>query len=215
MAFKIQSNSSHIGATNRQFIIPSGSQLLLYALISCLLLVILNAGRAWNYLNDIVLSPQGGLDKLLSSNAPEIHKLVNAVSHSILLQVVFWIVVGCLVYIFIWFVKNIAINMLNDIAADQYVHPASYKRARFWESVIVRRIFFWTSAVILVFYSVAATRLLVYLANVCYRQILHFQFLQSSLEILESIAAVAGLIYVLILIVHIVMNSWRVMYKDL
>jgi hypothetical protein len=209
------SNSSRIGATNKQFLLPSGLQLLLYVLVSFLLLIVLNIKRAWDYLNDTVLKPEGGLDSILASKVPSVHNILNSLSQSILLQVVFWIFVGCVVYVIIWFVKNIAINLLNDITADQYVHPKTYKRSFFWGSVLMRRIFFWVSATILVFYLVAGTRVLVYLSDMCYKYISNYQVLGSTWQLLQVLAATTGLVYLLVIIMHVVINSWRLMYKDL
>jgi hypothetical protein len=208
-------NSKFLGATNKSFLLPSMSQLLLYALIGMLLLIALNVGRAWDYLNKTILKPRGGLDSIISTNAPALHKILNSLSQSIILQVIFWIFVGCVVYVIIWFVKNIAINMLNDITADQYIHPRAYRRTRFWGSILGRRIFFWVSAVILVLYLITSTRLLVYMANLCYRFVVDFQPAQSTLQLIEVVAATTGLIYLLVLIVHVAINSWRLMYKDL
>jgi hypothetical protein len=208
-------SSNSIGATNKNFLLPSGAQLLLYVLVAFLLLITLNIGRAWDYLNKIVLKPQGGLDSIIATNAPGFHKILNSLSQSIILQVTFWVFVGCVVYVIIWFVKNIAINLLNDITADQYVHPTTYKSYRFWGSILARRIFFWISAIILVFYLIASIRVIVYLGSLCYKFIVDFHSVRSSLQLLAALAAVTGLIYILVLIVHITVNSWRLMYKDL
>jgi hypothetical protein len=209
------SSKNRLGATSKKFLLPSGTQLLLYILISLLLLIILNINKEWDYLNDTVLKPQGGLDSIITTNAPGVHKILNSLSQSIILQVVFWIFVGCAVYVIIWFVKNIAINMLNDITADQYVHPRHYQRSKFWGGILARRIFFWLSAVVLVFYLIAGTRVLVYMAGLCYRFVTDFHAARSGFQLLEIVAATTGLVYLLVLIVHVAINSWRLMYKDL
>lgn len=211
----MQSQNSKLGLTSKQFLLPSGSQLVLYVLISCLLLVILNLKNAWGYLNHTVLTPQGGLDSILAEKAPGIHKILTSLSQSILLQVVFWVFVGCTVYVIIWFIRNITINLLNDFVADKYVHPESYKRTAYWGSILARKVFFWISAAVLVLYLIAGMRLLVYLSNLCARFIADFNGLHSAWQVLQVVASVTGLIYLLILIIHVAVNSWRLMYKDL
>jgi hypothetical protein len=177
----MQSLQSHnsIGATDKRFLLPGGWQILLYALISVLLLIAFNLKAAWHYLNNSVLKPEGGLDNILAHQAPGVHKVLNSVSQSILLQFVFWLFVGCAIYIFIWFAKNIAINVLNDIVADNYVHPKSYNRALYWESVIARKIFFGLSVFLLFTYIVVAIKLLSLLANLCYDRVVSFNATQS------------------------------------
>jgi hypothetical protein len=214
MESRIVSNNS-IGMTSRNVLVPSGSQFLLYFLIGFLLLIILNIKRAWDYLNQVVLKPQGGLDNVIADKSPGIHKLLTSLSQSILLQVVFWVFVGCVVYVIIWFVKNIAINLLNDITADQYVHPKAYKRTKFWGSIFARRTFFWISAGILVVYLAVGARMLVYLAELCYDAITDFAPASSILQIAGSLIAATSAIYICVLLVHIAMNSWQLMYKDL
>jgi hypothetical protein len=214
MENNIKSSSSSL-SRNTNYLWPTIYQLVLYFLISFLVLILLNIRRAWTYLNDTVLKPHGGLDSIIAQSTPGAHKVLNSISQSIILQVIFWIFVGCAVYLLIWFIKNIAINMLNDITADQYIHPKTYKRYVFWTGIFSRRIFFWISAAILVIYLAASARFMGYLADICYRAILNFEPVKSSLSILESAIVATGLIYVLVLIAHICVNSWRLLYKDL
>jgi hypothetical protein len=214
MENKIESNNS-IGATNKNILIPSGSQLLLYFLMAVVLLVALNIKNAWDYLNKTVLIPEGGIDSIITTHAPSLHKILNSISQSIILQVVFWVFVGCGVYVIIWFIKNIAINLLNDITADQYVHPHAYKRYRFWTGIIGRRLFFWITALVLVAYLSVSARLLFYLAGTCYDAVANFDSYSSLLVIGESLLSVTGLIYIGVLLIHIAMSSWQLMYKDL
>jgi hypothetical protein len=204
-----------IGATNKSFLVPSVSQFFLYFLVSLLLLIALNVDKAWDYLNYTVLKPEGGLDSIISTNAPGIHKVLNSLFQSIVLQIIFWVFVGCAVYIILWFVRNVAINLINDLTADQYVHPANYKRYKFWSGIIARRIFFWISAAVLVAYIFVSAKTLLYLAHFSYDAVINFQKLQSIIDIAGSLIAVTSMVYITVLLVHVVINSGRLMYKDL
>jgi hypothetical protein len=214
MANKLQSSSSS-GATRNNFLVPGGSQFILYFLISILLLILLNIKKTWDYLNQTVLKPEGGLDGVIANNAPGIHKVISSITQSIILQVLFWIFVGCVVYMTIWFIKNIAINLVNDVTADQYVHPLSYKRYKFWGSILARRTFFWISSGVLVFFLAVSARLIIDLSGLCYDAVTDFAFIQSLLNIAGSLLAVTSIIYLGVLLVHVVMTSWQIMYKDL
>jgi hypothetical protein len=210
----LQSHNS-IGATNRKFLFPGGWQILLYALVGVILLIVLNIKTAWQYLNDTVLKSEGGLDSIIANHAPNAHRFLNSLSQSVILQFIFWLFVGCAVYILIWFAKNIAVNVLNDIVADKYVHPNSYNRAKYWESIVARKIFFGLSVFLLITYSFAGVKLLRLLAMLCYDKIVKFHASESLPAMLLAIAATTGLIYALILLLHIVVSSWRLIYKDL
>lgn len=208
-------SSGSIGSTSKQFLLPSIPQLLLYALIGLLILVLLNLAKAWDYLNQNVLMPQGGAESYISQKSPWLYHAINSLSHSIILQVIFWVAVGCIVYIIIWFIRNIGINVLNDIAADNYVHPESYKRSRYWESVLARKIFFGISIILLITFIVSGARLMTSLANTSYRIVTTFHTLHNLLELVGTLLAATCLIYVLVLIAHLSINSWRFIYKDL
>jgi hypothetical protein len=210
----IESHNS-IGVTNKKFLLPGGWQIFLYTLISTLILIALNIKAAWKYLNDSVLTPEGGLDSIIANQSPGAHKFLNALSQSILLQFVFWLFVGCGVYIFIWFAKNIAINVLNDIVADKYVHPKSYNRAMYWESIIARKIFFGLSVFMLLTYLAASTKLLFLLANLCHDKVITFHASHSIPILALALLATTALVYALILLLHTVVNSWRLIYRDL
>ncbi len=209
------SSSSNVGLTSRQFFLPSVTQLLLYVLMSVLVLAVFNAKNAWDYLDSSVIAPQGGLGKILPQRSPEVNRFLNSFSHSIFLQVVFWVAVGCVVYLIIWFLRNIMINILNDIAAGQYVHPKSYKGVNFWGSVLTRKIYLGISIVILIIYTGSFIKLLINLSNFCYGLISDFHPAKSILELLGATAVTAVLIYFLILLVKIVVHSWRSIYHDL
>jgi hypothetical protein len=210
-----ESHNSNIGATSKQFILPSLPQLLLYALIATMVLFVLNARKAWDYLNNTILASQGGATSLIAHNSPAFQKVFDSLSKSIILQVVFWVLIGCLVYIVIWFVRNIAINLLNDFVADNYVHPKSYSRSNYWSSILARKFFFWISTVILFLFTVSGIRLLAYLSSEAYHNIVHFHINSSLPKLIVIELAATGFIYSLILLSHIALNSWRLISRDL
>lgn len=212
---KSHNSTSIVGATSKSFLIPGVPQFFLYILISALLFIVLNIKHIWDYLNNTVLGPQGGLDKFISEKAPGIHDFLNTLSQSIILQVLFWLCVGCIIYIFIWFVSNVAVNIINDVVADKYVHPKTYNRSSYWSSVLARKVFFWISIVILIFFIGVAMKFLVVLSKICYEETLDFQAGSSLLTFLQCLLSAALLIHIFILLMHTVTNSWRLIYKDL
>jgi hypothetical protein len=210
---QLQSHSS-IGATSKRILLPSGWQLLLYMLASCLILFTLNIKTMWRYLNNTVIKPQGGLDQLLADKTPSIHKLLGNLTHSVILQYLFWLVVGCIIYILIWSVKNLAINLLNDVVADNYVHPKGYNRTKYWQSVIARKIFFGLCLGLLLTYVASGTKILFLFAEFTHQKLANFHA-SSLIQIALCVFATMLLIYVLILLLHTVVSSWRLIYKDL
>jgi hypothetical protein len=210
-----ESHNSNIGATSKQFILPSVPQLLLYILIATMVLFVLNSGKAWNYLSNTILASKGGAANLITHNSPAFQKTFDSLSRSIILQVVFWVLIGCLVYIIIWFVRNIAVNLLNDFVADNYIHPKSYSRSDYWSSILARKVFFWIGAVILFLFTISGMKLLAYISSEAYVNIVHFNLTSSLPRLIIIELAATGFIYSLILLSHVVLNSWRLISRDL
>jgi hypothetical protein len=210
------SSSATVGATSKNFLIPTWSQLVLYLLISLLLLTVFNLRQLWEYLNNNILASDGlGLGSVISENASGLHKLLNSLSQSIILQVAFWVCIGSLIYMLIWFVRNVVINILNDVVADSYVHPSSYSRFHYWESIIARKIFFGISLTVLLFYFFAGWRLMSSLAELAYQLFPQFTTPQNLLELTGAVLVTMALVHSFILITHITINSWRFIYRDL
>jgi hypothetical protein len=210
-----KSHNSSINTSSKELIFPSGTQILLYMVLAPVLILILNVKRGWDYLNDSVIAPQGGAEKLLTQNRPGLQKALDSIAGSIILQVAFWVVVGCLVYIVIWFVRNIAVNLLNDFVADNYVHPKSYRRLEYWESILARKVFFWISAICSILLTLTGMRLLFYMAKLAYSNTVHFGFPHSLIALIEIELATTGLIYALMLLFRVMLNSWRLISRDL
>ncbi len=66
-----------------------------------------------------------------------------------------WFAVGSIVYIIIWLLANIAIDLYNDIIiSSAFVHPKSFKQSSFWGAIASRVVLRIAATVILVVYGV-------------------------------------------------------------
>ena len=104
---------------------------------------------------------------------------------------------------------------MNDIAADKYIHPRTYKSYLFWKSVTIRKIFSACSIAVLGIYTVVSVRLLVVLSNLCYHLITNFQTGKGLFELSAVLLTTVFLVYIMMLLTHIAIASWRLIYKDL
>lgn len=206
-----KSYNTTVGATAKPYLLPGIAQILLYLLLSILLLLALNARNIWRYFSDTVVISQSQLEP----SSSWISRTWDSVLHGIWLQILFWILVGCLVYIFIWFLSNIIANIRNDIIADDYKHPAFYSHYKFWESVLARKVFFGVSLTLLIIYFFFFARMTKLLAQLCYSAFSNFSWTSSLQSTVGAIISCAFLIYILILLLHITANAWRVTFKDL
>jgi hypothetical protein len=212
----LQSHNSAetLGASSKNLLIPSPTQLVLYFLVSLLVLTLFNLRRLWDYLNSVILA-NGGVGSLVSDQSTVLGRFFDSFSHSIILQVVFWVCIGSLIYVLIWFGRNLVINVLNDVVADNYVHPPTYSRFHYWESVIFRKVFFGFTIVVMLFYFFAGWRLIASLSDQAYKLISQFDA-QHSLLLLAGITLVTmAFIHSFLLVGQITLNSWRFIYRDL
>jgi len=207
--------SSYISAQSiKKFVFPNGFQLLLYFLLSVLIVIFINAKTAWKDLSDSVLLPQNGLHDLVQPGGT-VDMVWRNIANSQLPLIVFWALIGCLIYLFIWFVKSIVTNLQNDMIADLYQHPSTYSRSGFWANVIGHKVLFVTAVLVTIIYIYALFIFLPLVSHQAYRSIKYFE---SSLDILYVVIIIAGimlLIHMFLLLIHMILNMWKIIYKDL
>ncbi len=212
---QIESHSSYDGENSKWHFIPTPIQVLVYFLASCLLLTILNIGRIWHYLSTSLFGNQGGAENFVAAHIPALHGAYHFITHSIILQVMFWALVGCVIYGFIWFGKNIFISLMNDFVADQYVHPPGYNRSKYWESVLMRKVFFTLSLVVLIASFIGGVGFVMALASACYTTVTNFTIVGGTLTLFGSALITTTLIYALTILTYLTTKAWRLIYKDL
>lgn len=210
---EIKSHNSSPTQAFRSLLVPSLTEALLYLFISMLLLALLKAQAIWHWVT-------GNLATSSSSSIPAahpsaIHSFWTFISQGRLPQILFWITVGIVVYSLIWFAWNIINNVRNDIVAADYVHPRSYNRKGYWESVLARKAVFVISVIVLFSYAVVVFKLFLVMADLSYAAI-ESSTLLNSLTLVASSALVGALsIYFLVVLGRLVGNSWQAIYKDL
>jgi len=208
MKKNIRSHSTQTSNPGRAFWLPDWLQLLLYFFISFLILVALNFRALWDHLNRDTLAST-------SENASGLQSWLAGSSQTRILQFVFWMFIGCTVYVFIWFIGSVFTNIYNDVVVDEYVHPKTFNRKRYWQSVLFRKLFWITSLVTLMAFILTSIKLMPQLGNLAFRGVQDFNWRDSSLELLGALAATTGIIYLFVLLVHICLNSWRAINRDL
>lgn len=212
----IRSYNSRPFAALKQVLVPTGPQLLLDFIIAILILLLLNGRAIWHYFTrGISDESQVELGDLINEKLPALHQFLENLSHGRFVQIVFWLFVGCVVYMLIWLIGNFITNIRNDIVADEYLHPKFYNRAGYWGSVVARKGLFACIVVIYLAYIYAAVKLLALLAGLCYQSFLDFQWAQTMATLGGAIIASAITIQILFFLSGLVVNTWRVVYRDL
>lgn len=208
------SYNSRVKPSLRRFVLPGPADIALYLFMSLVALLLLNANPIWHYFSSHNLAGQS-LGQVIGQNAHGVQSFLAHVSQGRVLQVIFWALVGIFIYILVWFVRNILLNVRNDIVADEYIHPKGYSRSSYWHSVIGRKVFFGISLIVLIGYLYSLARLLPLLAKVCQDAVNNFSWSPSLVKLFGSWLAVAFLLYLLILLGRVSAIVWRLIYQDL
>lgn len=187
---------------------PSWLEFSMYLVAGALLLLLLNASAIWNYFNSSTLEQENFKD-LLAQSIPGVDSLSRVAQGRVFL-VVFWMIVGSLIYLLYWFVKSIFINFRNDIVVVEYfVHPKSFNKTRYWLSVMNRNLFFVANCIVLIAYIYASIRLVVVLGKFCNQAFLNFRALTAFPRLALSVLCTAILFHLLFMLLHITVRSWR------
>lgn len=212
----IHSYNSRASLTLKQLLLPTPAQLFLNLVIAIIILSLLNIRAIWQFFTTGVSADSTvDLGSLISNNFPWLTEGIEKLTRGRTIQVLFWLFVGCIVYMLIWIVGNFLTNIRNDIVADEYVHPQQYSRAGYWSSVLARKIFFVCIFIVLISYIFAGLRLVASLADLALRSFRDFQIPLSILLVLGAILAAAIALQILQILFKITLNSWQLIYKDL
>lgn len=210
----LQSYNSRVKNSLRLFLQPGGADIALYLFLAMMLLLGLNAKNIWDYFSSQNLVSQN-LGQLISQNEPWIPTFLKKLSEGRLLQGVFWAVLGTFIYILVWSLRNLTVNIRNDIVADEYIHPAEYKRFLYWRSIIARKVTFVVATVVWVAFIISSVQLISSLANLCRQAVSNSNWMSSVMQLLGCWIVVSILIYLFMLLSRIVMIGWRLIYTDL
>jgi hypothetical protein len=209
----INSNSNRVSTFSglKSILLPSGLEVFLYLVVSILLLSLSNAKKIWHYFSGY-FSHQSGFD--LGSKIPGINTLSKAYQGRVL-QIIFWVIVGIAIYTLFWFLRNIVNNVRNDVVAGSYVRPRDYKVSNYWKSILMRKILFGLSVVLLIVYLYAGIQMVAQLGSLCYDYVTKFQPIHSTLYILGGLFFTCLLLHVFIILCRVSARSWQFIYTDL
>jgi hypothetical protein len=200
----------------KELLIPSAAQIWLDFTIAVVLLALLNIRGLWAYFaHGILDASQSDVSDIINQKGQGVHNFLDTISKGRFLQIVFWLFVGCVVYMLIWFVRSFFTNIRNDIVADEYMHPFTYNRNTYWQSVIARKLFFVSILVIFIGFTITGFKLALVLAGLTYSSIEAHDSAHSVVQVLGSIIVTALLIQIFVILLRLLSRSWKLIYTDL
>ena len=126
-----------------------------------------------------------------------------------------WATVGIWIYVLVWFFVNITINIRNDVAVNGFIHPQSYKQSNFLANVLGIKVLLLLAVIVSVAYIVVGFRLMEELGQIFYLALANIDWVYSSAMLITAILASAVLLYVVTVLVRLVSNIGRAIYKGL
>jgi hypothetical protein len=210
----INSYNSKTISSPRDFLVPTRLHFFLYFLLSVLILTFTNGHRIWEYFSSNVIQ-NTNLGALISDRFPAVHNLLSKISQGRALQILFWIFVGTTLYTIFWFLRNVLNNLRNDVVASEYIHPKDYSSQSYWRSIILRKILFGFTSLILLAFIYAAIKLCLALGSLCHSAITSFHLGHSLLQIVFAVALVTLVLHILVVLCKVVVHAWQFIYVDL
>ena len=205
-----ESYSEYTNKYIRKFFLPNSVQIVAYITFSLAILTLLSAKDYWSYF----IKPLLGSGALDVSAPGGVQKVFGIIAEGRLAQIVFWAVIGIGTYIFVWFIKNVAFNIYNDLIAGHYVHP-NYTKNSYWRGIIFQKVFFVGALVTLIIYLVTLLRLLPILAKQLYFAVTDFRLIHSVFVAFAVVLGVAILLYLLFILTRITLHALVLIYKGL
>lgn len=216
MENNIHSYNSRPSEVLKQLFIPTPSQLVLDFTLAIMILLSLNVRAIWHYFTrGITPDSQVELGSLISERLPFVTDFLDRLARSRLIQILFWLFIGCVVYLVIWLIGNFITNIRNDIVADEYMHPKSYDRSGYWGSVLAHKVMFVCTVFILLAYTLAGSKLIISLGTLCYQALLEFHWLRSPATLLGALLVSVLILQIFFFLLGFVRNTWRIIYRDL
>jgi hypothetical protein len=206
----MQSHSTAHAESLRSALVPSWGQVFIYILLGLITLVALNIGALWTYFNSSVGVSQETANAVISNQFDRFSNFAGNILDGRLAPMLFWGFLGVITYMVFWLIKNTAINVRNDLTAENYKHPFSFSRQKYWQSIAAHKVFLVCSIIFLsAFVYLSLVYWLPILARVFYAAIYSWEPVDSGWKLLGAILATAFLIYFVVLLARITRNAWR------
>jgi hypothetical protein len=206
----IESQTEKSVHSSRNLLIPSTAELVLYGLIGVVLIIIYNSSDIMQRLGgNNIEAPE----KLKTNFTTLIDSFSNTFSTGLggrLGQIIVWSVLGAIVYIGIWLIRNVLNSFENDIIADSYLHPSNYSRAGYWGSALSIKVFFAAMVFLTVGYVYIAIKVILpSVASLAGSAAYNFIWPKSVLYIISSVVVITLVLYAGVLFLRIDSRLWK------
>lgn|GEM_PF-4912552 len=198
----------HSGSTLRQhrqkdFFVPTKLVWLLYAIISLVVLILLNAAAI---VQVFLVQPVTAQELVpLTDKLSQFQDKLNTP-----IVMIFWLFIGAATYTIIWLAENVLFIARTQVAESQYVARSPTARQQYWQSAVASNVFL--VFIVLLWVSFIAFYLRVLLptfATLFHKGLYSAPVYQRFVDILAAILGNIVAIYIILLLRRLITQSWR------
>jgi len=208
---KIESYNSHMAHSVKSLFPPSWVEAVIYFLSALVLLGILNYRAFTNNLGTRSGVDQTTLNSYLHDKLANSTDFISRLLQGRIASILFWAFLGSFIYMIIWIVQNLIVNIENDVEAGKFKGlESAEKKQAYWHSVISSKIFFGCAVLVSIIYLVALINFFLPVASRSFGlAVTDYHPLKSFFSIIVSTFFTALLLYILILTIRAVNRAWH------
>lgn len=209
---KIESQNEQAADNLKNFFVPSFAAGILLFLLGTFLLLAYNTGQIINWVGSGYLESANQLNLSINVLNNGFTNSFNTALDGRLGQIIFWSLLGALLYIVLWFLRNFINSFENDVIVDHYLHPQNFNRSGYWGSAIAGKIFFTAIVVVLIAYTFLALKVIMpAVGALTSTSIYNFRLPASVFYIVLCVLIPTVVIYLWSLIVRVLSHLWKLL----
>src|SRR5579871_1856202 len=117
---QIESYDSHLANSIKGLFLPSWLEAVLYILSAAVVLCILNYNILLNSVSSSSNVSQNDLSNYLHVKLSAVSNFGGSLLQGRLATMLFWAFIGSIIYMIVWTIQNLIINLRNDVKAGEF-----------------------------------------------------------------------------------------------
>jgi len=188
----------------REIFLPSNLVLLLYALISLVMLALLNINSLWQLLLGEPITAEDVVP-LTSGLSTFQDKLSTPI------VMVFWLFIGAATYTAIWLAENVFFIAKTEVEESQYISRSPAVHQRYWRSAIIMNLFLLLLALLWISFIALYLRLLLpAYSNLFHDSLFSAPVFERLVNFIGALSGNALSIYLIMIMNRVISYVWRV-----
>lgn len=201
-----------------QFLLPHPMELLVYLFVTLLILLIATNQTLLVILSNGSPVPEAGFSEVFSQRIQHFELLLQVPILGRIILFLFWLAIGSIVYMFVWLLQNLAIEVYDDIALARLKDPRERqalsqeiqeesREEGWWGTTLAHTIFLGSGIILFLFFLVIAVNGLMPMWVQLFQ--IGLQALSESASIAKFSLAILGTMVT----IHIIVLFWKLFFR--